>query len=201
MSDAPLRNRTSTLLDVCLSPEWNEKLKMARVCASSSPFAKRDSELAAELEAALRRHNIQAWSRLDVSSGEEWKQLVDRESANADGFIFLIGAGFSADPQLQAEWRSFLRSDWDSNKPLVPVIAYGAASNDLPPFLRNRKAIYTTNFDAIIDDLQYLVQHPAETKDRSHDEQGRAEQKERLNELKDYALALKEKGSGGEAKR
>src|SRR5579864_7709001 len=103
-------------------------------------FAQRDAELAAQLEAALRRHNIQAWSSLDVASGEEWKRLVDRESAKADGFIFLLGPGFSANSQLQAEWRSFLRSDWDSKKPLVPVVAvHGAASKDLPPFLRNRK--------------------------------------------------------------
>lgn len=164
-------------------------------------FAQRDAELAAQLEAALRRHNIQVWSRLDVPSAEEWNRLVDRESAQADGFVFLLGAGFSANPQLQAEWRAFLRNDWDSTKPLVPVIAaHGIASKDLPPFLRHRKAICTTNFDAVIDDLQYLVQHPAEALDHTHDEQTRAEQKERLREIQDYALALKEEGSGGEAK-
>lgn len=165
-------------------------------------FAQPDAELAAQLEAALRRHNIEAWSRLDVPSGEEWNQLVDRESAKADGFIFLLGPGFSANPLLHAEWRSFLRNDWDSKKPLVPVItAHGPASKDLPPFLRNRKAIYVTNFDAVIEDLQYLVQHPAETLDHTHDEQGRAERKKRLSEIENYALALKEKGSAGEAKR
>jgi hypothetical protein len=113
----------------------------------------------------------------------------------------LLGAGFSANPQVQAEWRAFLRNDWDSTKPLVPVIAApGIASEDLPPFLRRRKAIYTTNFDAVIEDLQYLVQHPAETIDHTHDEQARAELKQRRREIQDYILALKEEGSGGEAK-
>jgi len=165
-------------------------------------FAQRDAELAAQLEAALRRHNIQAWSRLDVPWGEEWSRFVDRESPQADGFIFLLGPGFSADPQLYAEWRSFLRSDWDSKKPLVPVIAaHDSTSKDLPPFLRNRRAIVTTDFDAVIDQLQDLVQHPAEALDREHREHARAEQRRRLSEVQDYALALKAEGSDGEAKR
>jgi hypothetical protein len=163
-------------------------------------FAQRDAELANQLEAALRRHNIQAWSRLDVPSGEEWNRLVDQESAKADGFIFLLGPGFSKNSQLRAEWRAFLRGDWDSQKPLVPIIAaHGATSEDLPPFLRNRKAIYATNFDTIIEKVEYLVQHPAETHDRTHDDEGRAEQIERLRVLKEHALALKEEGSDGEA--
>jgi hypothetical protein len=150
----------------------------------------------------LRRHNIQAWSRLDVPSEEEWSRIVDRESPKADGFIFLLGPGFAANSQLHAEWRTFLRSDWDSKKPLVPlIVAHDSISKDLPPFLRNRKAIYSTDFDAVVDELQYLVQHPTEALDRGHDEEARAEQRERLSEVKDHALALKEGGSGDEAKR
>src|SRR6266566_2397758 len=111
-------------------------------------FAERDAELAAELEATLRRNAIQTSSSLDVSSPEEWKRVLDQESAGADGFIFLLGAGASANPDLQAEWRSLLRNDWDSKKTLVPVIhLHGPLSKELPPFLRNRRAIYTTNFD------------------------------------------------------
>jgi hypothetical protein len=165
-------------------------------------FAQHDAELAAQLEAALRRHDIQAWSRLDAPSAEEWSQLVDRESVQADGFVFLLGTGFSANPQLQAEWRAFLRNDWDSTKPLAPVIAApGIAPTDLRPFLRRRKPVYTKNLDAMVDDLQYLVQHPAEAIDHTYDEQARAEQKQRRRDLQDYILALKaEEGSGGEAK-
>src|SRR4051812_38597310 len=103
-------------------------------------FAHRDAELAAQLEAALRRHDIQALSRLDVATGEEWARIVDRESATADGFVFLLGPGYSANDQLQAEWRSFLRNDWDGKMPLLPVLAPDA-SKELPSFLRNRKAI------------------------------------------------------------
>jgi hypothetical protein len=61
-------------------------------------FAKRDAGLAAQLEAALRRNDIQTWSSLDVASEEDWKRVVDRESASADAFVFLIGAGASVNP-------------------------------------------------------------------------------------------------------
>ena len=74
-------------------------------------FAKDDASLAEKLEAALRRNNIEAWSTLDAASGEDWRQVVERESANADGYVFLFGAGTSPNPQLQAEWRSLLRND------------------------------------------------------------------------------------------
>jgi hypothetical protein len=164
-------------------------------------FAKRDAKLAAQLEAALRRNNIETWSSLDVASGDDWQRIVDHESASADGYVFLLGAGASANPQLQAEWRSLLRNDWESTKPLIPVIyAHGVTPQDLPPFLRNRRAIYTTNFDAATGELRYLIEHPAESLDRTHEQQSRAEQEKRLDELKDYALSLKDESAGGEAK-
>jgi len=164
-------------------------------------FASQDANLAAQLEAALRRNNIETWSSLDAASGEDWKQVVDHESAGADGYVFLLGAGASANPQLQAEWRSFLRNDSESKKPLIPVIhAHGAPPQDLPPFLRNRRAIITTNFDAAIGELRYLIENPAETLDRTHEQQSRVERETRLNELKDFALSLKEESAAGEAK-
>jgi hypothetical protein len=45
-----------------------------------------------------------------------------------------------------------------------------------------------------------LIEHPTETLDRTHEQQSRVEQEKRLNELKDYALSLKEESTGGEAK-
>jgi len=36
--------------------------------------------------------------------------------------------------------------------------------------------------------------------DRIHDQQSRVEQEKRLNELKDYALSLKEESADGEVK-
>jgi hypothetical protein len=163
--------------------------------------ARQDANLAAQLEAALRRNNIETWSSLDTASGEDWKRVVDHQSASADGYIFLLGAGASANPQLQAEWRSFLRNDSESKKPLIPVIhAQGAPPQDLPPFLRNRRAIITSNFDTAIGELRYLIENPAEALDRTHEQQSRVEQERRLGELKDYALSLKEESATGEAK-
>jgi hypothetical protein len=42
--------------------------------------------------------------------------------------------------------------------------------------------------------------HPTEALDRRDEEASRAEQRERLTEIKEHALALKEKRSGGEIK-
>jgi hypothetical protein len=165
-------------------------------------FARDDANLAAQLEAALRRNKIDTWSALDMAPGEDWAQAIDKKSASADGYVFLLGAGASENPQLRAEWRSLLRNDWESKKPLIPVILqHGGVPHKLPPFLRNRRAILTSNIDDAIRELRYLIEHPAETLDRTYEQQSKAEWEERRNELKDYALSLKqEDGADGEAK-
>ena len=169
-------------------------------------FAERDADLAAEVEDALRRRKVQTWSSLDVGSGEEWKRVLDRESSNADVFLFLIGAGTSVNAQLQSEWRSLLRNDWDSKKPLI-LYLHGASSElprysrqDWPPFLRSRKAIFTTNYDVLVDELRRALEHPEDTIDREQQERGKLEQEKRLDELKDYALALKKEDETGDVK-
>jgi hypothetical protein len=153
------------------------------------------------MEDALRRNNIETSSRLDTASVEDWKRVVDRESASADGYIFLLGAGASSTPPLQTEWRSLVRNDWESKKPLVPVIhALSVAPKDLPPFLPHRRAIFTTNFDDAIGELRYLIEHPSEGLDRTHEQQSRTEFENRLSELKNYALSLKQESAVIEAK-
>ena len=160
-------------------------------------FAKPDADLAAELEDGLRQRKVQTWSSLDVGSGEDWKRVLDRESANADVFLFLIGAGASVNAQLQAEWRWLLRNDWDSKKPLI-LYLHGASS-ELHGGSR-RKAIYTTNYDVLVDELRRALEHPEEIIDREQEERGKLEQEKRLGELKDYALALKQEDESGDVK-
>jgi hypothetical protein len=164
-------------------------------------FAYDDANLAAKLEAALRRNNIDTWSALDIAPGEDWTQAIDKKGASADGYVFLLGAGASENPQLRAEWRSLLRNDWESKKPLIPVIVErGGVPHDLPPFLRNRRAIFTTNFDDAIPEVRYLIEHPTETMDHTHEQQSKTEWEKRRNELKDYALSLKQEDvADGEA--
>ena len=161
-------------------------------------FDRRDSDLAAQLESALRNHGIDAWSSLDSAPGEDWQRLIDQKSASADGIVFLLGAGTSVSPQLLAEWRSLLRTDWESKKHLVPVIhGHGIHPEELPPFLRNRQTIFTTNFDNVVDSLRSVLEHPGGTPDPTHQAASRLAQENRLKDLRDYALALKEEGSGG----
>jgi hypothetical protein len=105
----------------------------------------------------------------------------------------LLGAGASVDPQLRAEWLALLRNDSDSKKPLIPILEmHGRFPDDVPPFLRNRKIICTTNFDDVVEKVEYFLQHPAETRDPERDAIGRADQAQRLYELKEFALALKD---------
>ncbi len=165
-------------------------------------FAHDDAIVAAQMEAALRRNNIDAFSALDIAPGEDSTQAIDKKSASADGYVFLLGAGASKNPELRAEWRSLLRNDWESKKPLIPVILeHGGVPQDLPPFLRSRRAVFTTDFDEAIREVRYLIEHPTETIDCTHEQRSKAEWEKRRSELKDYALALKqEDGAGGEAK-
>jgi len=69
-------------------------------------------------------------------------------------------------------------------------------SNALTPW-----AILTTNFDEAVREVRYLIEHPTETVDRTHEQQSKTEWEKRSNELRYYALSLKqEDGTGGQAK-
>jgi len=158
-------------------------------------FSREDEAFAAKLEQALRRQNIKAWSALDLRSGEDWSRAVDEASAKADGFIFLLGAGASSNPNMLAEWRNLLRNDWESKKPLIPIVHSAEPSaHYIPAFLRNRQFLLIANFDELLERVVYLLQHPAETRDRDRDEEGKQDQTHRLEELKEFALALKDDG-------
>jgi hypothetical protein len=158
-------------------------------------FAQQDADVAAKLEEALHDRNIEAWSTLDLRSGEELSQAIDKASANADGFIFVLGAGASANPNLLTEWRTLLRNDSDSKKAFIPIVKlHGSLSSDeLPAFLRNRQPLlFTTNYDALVDRVLRLLEHPNETRDYQRDEEGKVDQAHRLEQLKEFALALKD---------
>jgi hypothetical protein len=158
-------------------------------------FAHEDEAFAAKLEQALRRRNIGAWSALDLRSGEDWSKAVDEASAKADGFIFLLDAGSSSNPGMLAEWRNVLRNDWESKKPLIPIVRSSERwVHEVPAFLRNRQLLLANDFDALLDRVVYLLQHPAETREHHHDEEGKQDQTHRLEELKEFALALKDDG-------
>jgi len=120
-------------------------------------------ESSARLEDALRRRHIQTWSSLDLAGGEEWRQRLDQESAQADAFVFVVGAGTSVSPHLEFEWRTLLRNDWESKKPLIPVLIDGAAEGKIPSFLRSRKMVATANFDRVVAQIEHLLKHPNES--------------------------------------
>jgi hypothetical protein len=149
--------------------------------------------VAAKLEEALHDRNIEAWSTLDLRSGEELSQAIDKASANADGFVFVLGAGASANPSLLTEWRTLLRNDSESKKALIPIVKLHGSLTKLPAFLRNRQPLlFTTNYDALAERVLRLLEHPNETRDYRRDEEGKVDQAHRLEKLKEFALALKD---------
>jgi len=166
-------------------------------------FSHEDAKFAAKLEDALRHRDIQAWSSLDLTAGEQWRQRVDQESAQASGFIFLVGPGAAVSPDLESEWRTFLRNDWGSSKPLIPVLIHGAAEHMVPSFLRSRRVVSAANFDEVVDQIEHLLQYPAESTPPAAYERAKADQANRLDELKEFALALKDAAAAhpGDAKR
>ena len=157
-------------------------------------FAQNDAGPAAQLEAALRRNNIETWSTLDMLPGVDWTQAIDNESAQADGYVFLLGANASSNPQLQAEWRQLLRNDWESKKPLIPIVhEHEGSPSALPPFLRSRRAIFTTNVESAVDEVRHRMEHPAETIDRTREHESKAEWEQYRHQLQDFALSLRER--------
>jgi hypothetical protein len=161
-------------------------------------FSQKDAEIAAKLEEVLRTRNIKTWSTLDSHPGEDLHRAIDEASADADGFIFVLGAGVSASSQLQAEWRTLLRNDSESKKPLIPIVrVHGSAPTELPAFLRNRQPlVFTTNYDDLVERVAHLLEHPNETWDHRRDEENKGDQAHRLEELKEFALALKQDTAG-----
>jgi TIR domain len=152
----------------------------------------KDEALAARLEDALRLLNIETWSGRDLAPGEDWNKAADEASAKADGYIFLLGADSASDPHVLSEWRNMLRNDWESKKPFIPIFTSKKLSRHrIPPFLRNRQILSASNFDELPKRLVYLLHHPAETRDHRRDEQGRRELGRRLEEIEEFALALK----------
>src|SRR5579872_6627807 len=129
-------------------------------------FSHDDKDVAARLEEALRRRNVETWSALDLLPGENWMSALDKASASADGFIFLLGNQASQDPDMLGEWRKVLRNDSESKKALIPIVySKEPLARGVPAFLRNRQLLRTLNFDELVDRIIHLLQHPAETRD------------------------------------
>jgi len=119
---------------------------------------------------------------------------LDEASAKADGFIFFLGDGASTSQSLSAEWRVLLHNDWESKKPLIPVVTSKDAllQEVVPVFLRNYQVLVTSDFDKLAERVEHLLRHPNETRDPQREEEGRVDYAHRLEKLKEFALALKE---------
>jgi len=155
--------------------------------------SREDAPLVEKLERALRRKNIGAWSDLDLLAGEDWRKSMDDAIHRADAFILILSPTTSESSKNSEEWRNILRNDSESKKPLIPIVRSKELSQyRIPAFLRNRQFLSTENFSELLDRIVYLLYHPAETRNRRLDQKGKQDQIQRLEELKKFALALKD---------
>ena len=91
----------------------------------------------------------------------------------------------------QAEWQAVLRNDWDGKKLMIPVLLHGQPSSQLPKFLANTRPIVTTNFDQLVDQIEQVVSNRNEGRVSDISEKSRAEQRNRSEDVKSFAEALK----------
>lgn len=160
-----------------------------------------DAPLAAKLEKALRGRNIEAWSTQDgnLKWGDNWKTQIEEELDKVDAFILILSPANLESSKKPEEWRDILRNDWESTKPLIPIVrSKDLRENKIPAFLRNRQFLSTENFDELLERVLYLLYHPSEIRDRQRDQEGRQDQIHRLEELKQFALALKDNADQSE---
>ncbi len=156
-------------------------------------FSEPDKAFAAKLQDALAQRNIGVWSALDLPQGEDWIEAVNRASAKADAFIFLLRPQTVSDPHMLTEWRNMLRNDWESKKIKIPILtSKRPLKKPLPGFIRNLRFVPSAKFDEVVERVVYLLQHPAETRDRRLDEKGIREHARRLEEIRAFALALEQ---------
>jgi hypothetical protein len=156
--------------------------------------SRENKEVAVGLAGALRGKGIDTWLDVtDFQGGASWRDELDRAAAAADAFVFVVGPGSGTDPVQQAQWKSALRSEAETDKLMVPVLI--GEDTKAPPFLTGRQVIRMDlsepEFSEIARQVVYSLEHPEETKDREAYESAKREQILRLGEVKRYAESCK----------
>ena len=153
-----------------------------------------NADVAASLSRVLEDRHVRVWlDSLKLSRGEQAQAELEKLLAKADALVFLIGSKIKNDPKLDSEWRSALRVEWDTNgtKPMLPVLIGDAV---LPHFLGDRLAVRLDvsipNYDQVADEIIHAVENPFATVNLERRAAARAEQQERLGEMKRFAETL-----------
>jgi|HubBroStandDraft_4_1064222.scaffolds.fasta_scaffold303552_1 hypothetical protein len=155
--------------------------------------SRENSSTASRLAQALKQNQIEVlMSPQTAPTDEGWRQATEQAIGQAGAFLFLIGPGLESDREEQFEWLTALQGDPGRSKTMIPVLV---GDVQLPPFLRDRIPLHleTTSPDylGLIGRIKHLLQYPFEVVDPESYERGRKAQKEGLEEVKRFAMALK----------
>ncbi|HEV8043436.1 MAG TPA: toll/interleukin-1 receptor domain-containing protein [Bryobacteraceae bacterium] len=163
---------------------------MRKVFISYTTETKPQAQL---LSQELEKKGISSWLDFkDLKPGQQWRVELERAADKATCFLILFRAGSSATPQLEAEWQVALKSAWNSDKALIPVI-FG--ESEPPAFLRSWAGLHVKAgtdtstwteqvFEALTSQSRSLAPAPSE--------QERSVRQKRFDELAEAAYSLKE---------
>jgi hypothetical protein len=145
------------------------------------------------LSQELEKNGISSWLDVkDLKPGQQWQMELERAADKATCFLILFRPGSSATPQLEAEWQAALKSAWNSDKALIPVI-FG--EDEAPAFLRSWVGLHIKTgtdtstwtkqvFEALTTQSRSLAPTPS-----VHEQSVR---QKRFDELDEAAHSLKE---------
>ena len=121
------------------------------------------------------------------------KELIEREAATSDAFVFLVGSTPEAGRWQQVEWFSALRSDVDGRKPMVLV---RTGPHQPPPFLRTLNALDATEQDprSLSLRIENMLKNPELARNPAAESKARDEWRHRLKDIESFAAELRTHG-------
>jgi hypothetical protein len=156
-------------------------------------YSHQDAAIAERLAEALRKHHVASFVRPDAPVRTLGEDALDKAASEASGFVFLLGPASAFDEDQRREQRAALRSDWDTEKPMIPVLLPDGA---LLPFLRDRIPVKisssATNYDEIAKQVMHYLKHPEANRDEEKYAEGKREWQRRIDSLKEWAHTLKQ---------
>jgi hypothetical protein len=110
-------------------------------------YAHQDREFSKILAERLSKARIPVWFDIwSIKSGDSW-EVVIKDALKTETALFIIGSGGVANWQLAELQATLAKSVENPNMRLIPVLAPGAKSEDIPIFLRSYRHLDLREWD------------------------------------------------------
>jgi hypothetical protein len=156
-------------------------------------YSHQDAAVAERLAKSLRKRHVASFVRRDAPVSTMKEKELEKAASQADGFVFVLGAGSSSDEDQRREWQHLLRADFDGQKTMIPVLL---PHGKPPPFLGYRVPIRmssrATDCDEVAKRVLHYLKHPDETRDEIKYQEGLREYERRMEGIKEWAQSLRE---------